>query len=264
LSDPRIIQRLNELLNRGEAAVLCTIVHKEGSGPRDEGAKMLVDPHGSTVGTIGGGGIERSLVDEALKAMKEGRPKTLTFAMGVEPRGDAVAVDSKCGGEVRIFLDVIKPDPRLILVGSGHIGKPLADLAVAVGFEVLLIDDASTATRERFPRAKEILSGPFNEELERVEVRPSDFVAVVHGETDYELAALRSFLHHKPAYIGLLGSRNKAAEHKRQLRDEGFSEEELDTINGPIGLEIGAVTPEEIAVSIVAQLIETRRRGPPR
>jgi len=120
------------------------------------------------------------------------------------------------------------------------------------------VDDADTATRERFPTA-ELHAGPFEEELERLEVRPSDFVAVVHGETPYELSALRYMIRRRPAYLGLLGSRNKAAEHRRQLLAEDFSGDEVDAIHTPIGLDIGAETPEEIAVSIIAELIRARR-----
>ncbi len=248
-------------MKEGRGAVLCTLIEKTGSGPRDIGAKMLVDPDGNVVGTIGGGGMERRLVEEALDALRVGCGRTLTFALGVEAREGAVAVNSKCGGEVKVFLDVVKPDPRLIVIGSGHIAKPLAEFAHGAGFEVIVVDDADTATRERFPTAKEIHAGPFKGELERVEVRPSDFVAVVHGETDYELAALRNMLRRRPAYIGLLGSKNKAAEHKMQLMAEGFSKEEVEAVRAPIGLDIGAETPEEIAVSIVAELIKARRSG---
>ena len=264
MSDPEIFSRLSGLLGEGKAAVLCTLVEKRGSGPRGEGAKMLVDEEGNAFGTIGGGGMERALVREALEALTEGRSRTMAFALGVEPAEGAVAVDSKCGGEVKIFLDVIKPDPRLVVVGSGHIGKPVVELAHKVGFEVIVVDDAVTTTPERFPQAKRLYPGPFNEELARIDVRPSDFVAVVHGETGHEIAALRHFLPLKPAYIGLLGSRNKASEHKKQLVEEGFSEKDVDVICAPIGVDIGAETPEEIAVSIVAEMIEARRRGRPR
>ncbi len=264
MSDAEIVSRLNNLLVVGKPAVLCTLVEKVGSGPRDAGAKMLVGPDGGVLGTIGGGDVERRLIAEALEALRDGRPRVLAFAMGVEPSGDAIAVDSKCGGEVKVFLDVIKPDPRLIVVGSGHIGKPLADLAYAVGFEVVVVDDAETATPERFPHARCIHSGPYSKELELVDVKPSDFVAVVHGETDHEIAALRRFLSLGSAYIGLLGSRNKAAKHKRQLIAEGFPEDEVEKIRAPIGLSIDAETPGEIAVSIVAELIEARRLGRPR
>lgn len=264
MSDTEILSRLSRIFNEGKPAVLCTIVEKRGSGPRGEGAKMLVYGDGSTFGTIGGGGMERRLVKEALEAIRDGCPRTIAFTMGVEPKEDAVDVDSKCGGEVKVFLDVMKPDPRLIVVGSGHIGKPLADLANAVGFEIIVVDDALTANPERFPYAKKILSGPFEEELKKIDLKPSDFVAIVHGETPYELAALRCFLSHKPAYIGLLGSRNKAREHKGQLISEGYSKEDVEQISAPIGLDIGAETAEEIAVSIIAELIEVRRRGQPR
>jgi len=261
MSDPEMFTRLIELLNEGKDAVLCTMIEKLGSGPRDVGAKMLIDPDGNILGTIGGGGMERRLVAEAMEALREGHPRTVSFALGVEPKEGAVPVDSKCGGEVKIFMDVVKPVPRLIIVGSGHIAEPLAKLADEVGFEVIVVDDAETATWERFPMAKEIHSGPFAEEIRLVEVRPSDYVAIVHGETSYELATLMSVLPKTPVYIGLLGSRNKAAEHKRQLLEEGFSEKDLEAIRAPIGMSIGAETPEEIAVSIIAELINVRRHS---
>jgi xanthine dehydrogenase accessory factor len=222
---------------------------------------MIVDQEGNTYGTIGGGGMERRLVDEALEALKEGRPRTIAFALGMEPLGEAIPVDSKCGGEVRIFMDIIRPDPRLVIIGSGHIGMPLASLAHEAGFQTIVVDDADTATRERFPHALEIHSGPFEGELADIETTPADMIAIVHGETRYELAALRMFLPRKPAYIGLLGSSNKAEEHKRQLKEEDFNAAAIEGINAPIGLDIGAETPEEIAVSIVAELIKARRRG---
>ena len=219
---------------------------------------MLVYADGDSISTVGGGGMERLVSEEALRALEEGRPRTLTFALGVEPREGAIEIDSKCGGEVKIFMDPIRPDPRLIVVGSGHIGRPLAEFASKAGFDVVVVDDAATTTMDRFP-GMELHPGPFEEELENVAVRPSDFVAIVHGETEYELAALRSVLKRNPGYIGLLGSRNKAGEHRRLLLSEGFGEDAVDRISAPIGLDIGAVTPEEIAVSILAELIRARR-----
>ena len=245
-------------MKEGRGAVLCTIVEKTGSGPQDEGAKMLIYADGDSVGTIGGGGIERMLLEEALRVLEEGRPRTLIFSLGLEPREGAIEIDSKCGGEVKIFMDPIRPAPRLIVIGSGHIGRPLAEFAFKAGFKVAVVDDAVTTTPERFP-GMELHPGPFAEEIEKVTVRPSDFVAIVHGETEYELAALRSMLKRNPSYIGLLGSMNKAREHKRQLLTEGFDNDTVDKISAPIGLDIGAVTPEEIAISIVAELIKARR-----
>ena len=263
MSDPEIFSRLNRLLSEGKPVALCTLTRKEGSGPRDEGAKMLVEPDGSVLGTIGGGSMERQLIDEALEAIREGKPRKMNFAMGVEPKKGDIVVDSRCGGEVTIFLDVIKPNPRVIMIGSGHIAKPTAELAAQTGFEVILIDDAKTATKERFPNAT-IHTGNFKQALREVQAYPSDYLVIVHGETDYELDNLRRFLPEKLAYIGLLGSRNKARKHREQLESEGFVTTDFDRLSGPIGIEIGAETPEEIAVSIVAELIEARRSGWPR
>ena len=258
MSDPDIFRKLDQLLKEGRGAVLCTLIEKSGSGPRDEGAKMLIYEEGDSVSTIGGGGMERLLSKEALRVLDEGRPRTLTFSLGVEPKKGTIKIDSKCGGEVKIFMDPIKPDPRLIVIGSGHIGKPLAEFASKAGFKVAVVDDAVTTTPERFP-GMELHPGSFEDELENVVVRPFDLVAIVHGETNYELVALRSVLKRNPSYIGLLGSGNKAREHKKQLRAEGFDKDAVERIRAPIGLDIGAVTPEEIAVSILAELIKARR-----
>jgi xanthine dehydrogenase accessory factor len=258
MSDPDIFRKLDQLLKEGRGAVLCTLIEKSGSGPRNEGAKMLIYEEGNSVSTIGGGGMERLLSKEALRVLDEGRPRTLTFSLGVEPKKGTIKIDSKCGGEVKIFMDPIKPDPRLIVIGSGHIGKPLAEFASKAGFKVAVVDDAVTTTPERFP-GMELHPGSFEDELENVAVRSFDLVAIVHGETDYELVALRSVLKRNPSYIGLLGSGNKAREHKKQLRAEGFNKDAVERIHAPIGLDIGAVTPEEIAVSILAELIKARR-----
>ncbi|MCX6647802.1 MAG: XdhC family protein [Candidatus Bathyarchaeota archaeon] len=259
MSDPEIFSRANEFLARGQSVVLCTLIQKEGSGPREPGSKMLVTPDGKALGTIGGGGMERLIVTQALEALAEGKPRTLHFAMGIPPREGMIAIDSKCGGEVKIFMDIVKPDPRLIIMGSGWIAQATARYAKECGFEVTVIDDAATAKQEYFP-GMTIVNGKYPESLGGVEIRSSDFVAVLHGETPFELAALRHAAKAKPAYIGLLGSGNKAKKHKEQLKSEGFDAKVLDALYAPIGLDISAETPEEIGVSIVAEMIK-RKRG---
>jgi len=259
LSDEEIFRRLSQLLEEGQRAVLCTVIEKRGSGPRDPGAKMLIDAQGTVVGTVGGGEMERLLREHAQSSIIQGCPRTLTFALGVEPTQDSVPMDSICGGEVKVFLDVIKPSARLFIIGSGHVAKPLASLAHMIGLEVVVIDDAPTATAERFPQATRILNHSFKEDLIQADIRQPDLVTIVHGETDHELAALRVILRRDPAYAGLLGSKNKAAHHRRQLSSEGFTTDQLRLLHSPIGLDIGAETPEEIAVSIVAELIAEMR-----
>jgi xanthine dehydrogenase accessory factor len=258
LSDTEIISSLNELLSKGKQAVLCTLIWKEGSGPRDLGAKMLVTPEGKTVGTIGGGGMERLITNKALEIIKTGKPQTHHFALGVTPRKGMILVDSKCGGEVKIFMDIIKPDPRLIIMGSGWIAQAVARYANDCGFEVFIVDDAKTAIQENFP-GMTVINDLYPESLKKVEIKPSDYVALLHGETSFELDGLRHAVNKKPAYIGLLGSKNKLKEHKKQLYAEGFDADLVSIIKGPIGLNINAETPEEIGISIAAELIQKKR-----
>jgi xanthine dehydrogenase accessory factor len=258
LSEQEIIKRLNNELKKGRQAVLCILYFKEGSGPRDLGAKMLITSEGEAIGTIGGGEMERMLVSKALEVMKEGKPYTYHFAMGIHAREDMIPINSKCGGEVKLFMDLIKPDPRLIILGSGLIAQAVARYAKDCGFTVIVVDDAKTATVENFHEVT-LVNSKYPESLRSVDIRTSDYVAMLHGETEFEIKGLRYAVVANPDYIGLLGSRNKRREHVKQLKSEGYSEEIVDRIKGPIGLEIHAETPEEIAISIVAELIQHKR-----
>jgi xanthine dehydrogenase accessory factor len=219
---------------------------------------MLITSEGEVIGTIGGGGMERLLVKEALQVLKENKPRILHFTMGVEPKEGAIPVDSKCGGEVKIFMDIVKPDPRLIILGSGLIAQATARYAQQCDFHVIVIDDAETATEANFSNMTLICS-QYPDSLQQVEIFSSDYIAVIHGETEFELAGLRHAIQAEPTFIGLLGSRNKAQVHKEKLIKEGFNPIAVEKIVGPIGLDINAETPEEIGLSIVAQLILNKR-----
>jgi xanthine dehydrogenase accessory factor len=217
---------------------------------------MLVTSNGETIGTIGGGSMERLLIDRAFEVMREGKPRSFHFAMGIPAREGVIPVDSKCGGEVKIFMDRINPDPRLVIMGSGLIAQAVASYANYCGFTVIVVDDASTATAENFPETT-VINTKYPECLKTLDIRRIDFVAMLHGETSFEINGLRKAVKANPAYIGLLGSRNKRKEHVKQLKDEGL--ENTEKIKGPIGLEIGAETPEEIGISIIAELIQQKR-----
>jgi len=259
LSEQEIVKRLNEALNKGEPAVLCNLIFKEGSGPRDPGAKMLVTADGKATGTIGGGGMERLLIEKALEVMDLGKPKTYHFAMGIPAREGMIPVNSKCGGEVKIFMDPIKPDPRLVIMGSGGIAQAVARYATECNFEIIIVDDAKSVRADWFPDGATIINDKYPESLEQVDIRKSDYVAMLHGETGFELAGLRHAVKAKPTYIGLLGSGNKRKEHVKQLKSEGLDAGVVETIKGPIGHDISAETPEEIGISIVAELIQKKR-----
>jgi len=259
MSDPEIFTKINDLLKQGESIVLCTLFEKVGSGPREPGSKMIITMRGEPLGTIGGGEMERVIITQALECLKEGKPRIIHFAMGVPAREGMIVVNSKCGGEVKILMDIVKPEPRLFIMGSGWIAQATAQFAKYCGFEVIVIDDASTAKLENFPGCI-IINDPYPDSLEKIDIRSSDYIAILHGETLFELAALRKAFKAKSSYIGLLGSENKAKRHKETLLAEGFNKKLLETLHSPIGIEINAEIPEEIGVSILAELIKNKRK----
>ena len=259
MSEQVIVKRLYAALDKGESAVLCSLIFKDGSGPREPGSKMLVTADGKATGTIGGGGMERLLIGKAMGVMERGKPETYHFAMGVPAREGMIPVNSKCGGEVKIYMDPIRPDPRLVIMGSGWIAQAVARYATECNFEIIVVDDAESARADWFPEGATIINDKYPESLEQVDIRKSDYVAMLHGETTFELAGLRHSVKAQPAYIGLLGSGNKLKEHVKHLKSEGFDADVVETIKGPIGHDISAETPEEIGVSIVAELIQKKR-----
>ena len=257
-----ILEQLAHLLEEGKRVALCTIIEKKGSAPRDVGAKMVVSEDGKTVGTIGGGNFERALISESLKALRESKPRKAVFSLGGKGGEGAIETGSMCGGELTIFIDVIEPRGKLIVIGAGHIAFPLARLADIVGFRLVVVDDnEELANRERFPMAQEIITGKFNEVLDRIEVGSRDFVVIVHGEPEHDYLALEKIVKKRPAYVGLLGSKAKVAALVKRLKEAGISDEDLKTLHAPIGLDIGAQTPEEIGVSILAELIDEKRKN---
>ena len=261
VTDVDVLEKVVDFLKSGKRVALCTVIEKRGSGPRDIGAKIVVNENGELIGTIGGGNLERILVQEALKSIKEGKSKKIVFSLRehVEKEG-VVKTGLICGGEITIFIDIIEPKPRLIIIGSGHVGYPLAKLADMLGFEIVVVDDnKELATKERFPMAKEILVGDFTEILDKVKVQPNDFVVIVHGEPEHDYLALKKMLEKNVRYIGLLGSKVKVAKFKERLKKEGLSESAFGNLYAPVGLDIGAQTPEEIGISILAQIIKIRR-----
>jgi len=256
--DETIFKTIIKEIEERRPVALVTIVSKLGSGPREPGAKMLVLYNGKTVGTIGGGVFERQVINEALKALKEGSSKKLRYVFRRDhiPK-DAIPTGLECGGEVEVFIDVIQPRPRIVIVGAGHIGKPLADLANFLGFRVTIIDDnKELASKERFPYAENIIVDELARGLEKADITENDYVVIVYGSVEEDYSVLKKAIELKPKYIGLLGSKRKVVLFKQRLSKEGIDVEKLKgTIYAPIGIDIGARTPEEIAVSIMAEII---------
>jgi xanthine dehydrogenase accessory factor len=260
-TDLELLSEAARLLERGKSVALCTVVEKKGSGPRDVGAKMLVEEDGKNFGTIGGGNVERALVKESLKAIKEHKSKKVTFNLNKNASEGTVGTGMICGGEITVLADVIEPTPRLIIVGTGHVAKPLAKLASTVGFNVVVVDDErKRASKEQFPMAESIIFGDYTQILSTFEVNPKDSIVIANGEPEHDYAALKNLIQKKSAYIGLLGSKTKAKILTERLRTEGVEEACVKRLHAPLGLDIGAQTPEEIGISILAEIIQTQRK----
>jgi xanthine dehydrogenase accessory factor len=263
-SDLELLNHATHLLESRTRLALCTVVEKKGSGPRDVGAKMIVTENGKTYGTIGGGNLERSLIEECLKTIKEGKSRKLTFNLTENQKEGMVGTGMVCGGELTVLADVMEPAPRLIIIGTGHVGLPLATLASCAGFEITIVDDErKLASKEQFPMAENILAGDYAQVLGTLELGSRDYVVIANGEPEHDYTALQIVIVKGAAYVGLLGSKTKAAILTKKLNDHGISELQLKALHAPLGLDIGAENPEEIAISILAQIIQLRRKPQP-
>jgi len=256
-----IFEQASKFLKEGKKVALCTIVEKIGSGPAERGTKILVAEDGETIGTIGGGNFERGVREGALKAIKEGKSKSLRFALYGGARKDEVDTGLWCGGTTTVFIDVIEPRSKLVIVGSGHIAFPTYRVADLLGFDITVVDDnRDTMTRDRFPNARLIYHKDFEKALRGAKFDERTYVTIAHGEPKHDLAALRHFVRERPAYIGLLGSKRKIIRLMEILKKEGVPKAAIKRIHAPIGVDIGAETPEEIAVSIAAELVKEKRK----
>jgi len=243
-------------LSRGETVALVTVVRAQGSTPQRAGAKMLVWADGRTIGTIGGGCYENDAFWKAREAISSGKPSILHYELNDDFAQENGLI---CGGRMDVHIDPLTPSPRLFIVGAGHVGFHLAHAAADVGFRIHVVDDREKfANAERFPRA-EIVVEPIPEWLHRVDLPASAYVVVVTRGHQHDLEAMRALAARDLKYLGLIGSRAKVARIYDALREEGMPTECLQRVHAPIGLEIGAVTPAEIAISILAELIAVTR-----
>lgn len=244
----KVYREVVRLMNEGGAGVLVTLVDVDGVTPRKPGAKMLVAADGRISGTVGGGETERQALELALEVLAEDRPRLVSLGENEE---GALA----CGGRLTVFFEPVSGPPGLFLIGNGHVGQTLARLAEDCGWQVRILDDRACP-----------IDGPG--QFIRVEGYEQPFVGLPVGKESciviagrshaVDLQSLRAALATDAGFIGLLGSRKKKAAFFSTLLEEGTGKEQLARVQTPVGLEIGARTPAEIGISIMAQLIEWR------
>jgi len=253
-----IYEQIVELQRQGRRGAIATIVNVRGSIPSFKTAKMLVRDDGSIVGTIGGGCVEAEVWQSAREVMESEKPRTLKFDLNQDPKYDTGLV---CGGTLEIFIEPILPPALLYIFGAGHVALNVCKTAASSGFDVIVTDDRSSyATKERFPAAREVRALDFNEATQKLDPNESAYIVIVtRGHRD-DMRLLRWAVQTRARYIGMIGSKSKVIGIYKTLLAEGLPPYLFDRVHAPIGLDIGAVTPEEIAVAITAELIAIRRQ----
>ena len=252
-----IYEEITRLRREGRRGALATIINVRGSIPSFHSAKMLVREDGSIAGTIGGGCVEAEVWEAARDVMKTEKPQSLTFNLNNNPKYDTGLV---CGGTLEIYIEPVLPAATLYIFGAGHVAWNLYKVARLAGFDVVVTDDRETyANRERFPDARDIYADEYERVMSQLAPNESSYIVIVtRGHRD-DMRVLRWAAETPAKYVGMIGSQRKTIAIYKELEKEGIAADKLARVYAPVGLDIGAITPEEIAVSIVAELIALRR-----
>ena len=258
--DHRLLSELTGAVQAGDPVVLATVVATKRSVPRRAGTKMLVYGDGRIVGTVGGGEMESRVIAEAKTALRTGRTKLLDYSLLAPDRGDP----GVCGGEVQIYLEPHMPAHTVLVVGAGHVGRAVVDLAHWLGYTTVVTDDrADRLTEGEMPNADVRIAGSIEQALATHPITPETSVIVVSRNVDIDVAAIPALLGTPARYIGVMGSDRRWKTTRSLLIDRGLDETALVRIHAPIGIEIGAETLEEIAVSILSEVIRVARSTEP-
>ena len=248
----KVYSSLAKLHETGHSAVLCIVTQSLGSTPRKAGSKMLVFNDGSIEGTVGGGKIEFFVINEAKKMMNSSKSKTIEYNLGSD-------LGMQCGGKMTIYFEVVNSAPRLLIFGAGHIGKVLSDMAVNYHFNISLIDNREDVFKNIREDVK-MINESFPEAYEKMDFRENDFVVITTYKHTYDEEIAAHVLQQPHAYLGMMASKRKAALAKKKWADRGIEEGKIAKVFSPIGVDIQCETPEEIALSIMAQLVDELNR----
>jgi len=252
-----IYDEIVALRRKGQKCAVATIVQVNGSIPSYESAKLLVREDGSMIGTVGGGCVEAEVWNAAREVIETEQPKHMTFSLGQDAAYDNGLI---CGGQLNVFVEPVIPQPRAIIFGAGHVSKSLSKVATLAGFATVVVDDREQfANRERFPEADEVHAGEYEALFGQLEINSSSYLIIVtRGHRD-DMRVLKLALDTPARYISMIGSKRKVLSVMKELVNEGAPRDAFERLYAPMGLEIGAISPEEIAVSVVAEMIAVRR-----
>lgn len=252
MNPTEIYEELVRMQREGSPGVLATVVSADGSTPRSAGARMIVYADGRTLGSVGGGAVEGDVIERALGMIGTSEPELVSFDL----ENDTGMI---CGGGMRIFLEPLSGGPLALIIGGGHVGKAVARVAKDAGFRVEVVDDRKDiVSRERFPFADRRLVGGVELLDEQIRTTDATYIVVVTRGHSFDAEWVHALAGRTFAYLGMIGSREKVQRTFEKLADSGADPSFLEKIHAPIGLDLGADTPEEIAVSVVAEMIAVR------
>ncbi len=253
-----LFEEIVNMRRAGRRAALATIVHTNGSIPSYESSRMLVREDGSIAGTIGGGCVEAEVWAAAKEVMQKESPRKMVFNLNNDAKYDNGLI---CGGTLEVFVEPILPQPMLYLFGGGHVSMAVANAASAAGFGIGVVDDREAfANAERFPMAQEIYTS-YEDAFEKIHPNASSYMVIVTRGHKEDMRVLAWAVRTEARYLGMIGSKRKVLSVYRALENDGYKAEEFERVYAPMGLEIGALSPEEIAVSIAAELVAVRRNA---
>ena len=251
-----VLETIGKLASEGKTFAVATIINHTGSVPRRV-AKMIIQPDGTTVGTIGGGCVETEVVAQALKLLREGEKGVHVNSYNlIEEEFDGVGMN--CGGKIDVAVEIIEPTPKLVIIGSGHLAQALSRIGGMLDFDIAVLDPM--AKKESFPEAAQVVADFVDKGLSKIRVDESTRIVILTRHKD-DVPALKGSLKTNAGYIGMIASRRRAALVFNQLLKKGVPEKQLERVYSPVGLDIGADTPEEIAISILGEIIKIRRLG---
>lgn len=256
MSNKFVMRKALEGIDQGQELAIATVTDATGSTPREAGAKMLVLDNGESYGTVGGGSMERMIIEKCQEAIKKGQSENVSFRL------DEDEIEMTCGGAMDVFIEVFKNRPKLLIVGGGHVGHAIYQAAQNLEFDIVIVEDRREfASKERFPQASELLVGDIEESLREYPIDEDTYIIIVTRGHKYDEMALETVIDSKARYIGAMGSKAKVKTMFANLEEKGIGREKLGEVYSPVGLDISGGTPEEIAISILAEILLVKNQG---
>ncbi|WP_051569191.1 XdhC family protein [Alkaliphilus transvaalensis] len=254
-----VIEKALELSKHRKAFIMATVVEAKGSAPAKSGSKLIYTEDKELFGTVGGGLVEAKVLEEAERALQNKENKILEYNLTKTEKG----IGMNCGGSVKVFLEVFLPQYRLLLCGGGHVGYEIAKLASQLKIETLLLEERShIATEERFPSVcRRIVRDHYQEALAEIEIDEYTLIAIVTKGSSTDEVVLEGVINSPAPYIGMMGSQRKKLEILKSMELKGYDRELLEKVHCPIGLDLKAITPEEIALSVIAEMVAVKNGG---